>query len=244
MELVLKTELSNLMYRGKVRDSYDLGDSMLLVATDRISAFDVVLPCGIPLQGSRAQPDVRLLVREDRAHHQEPRHQGHRRCRVAHENYGKHACYGSYGFPSYLEGRSMLVKKAERLPIECVVRGYLSGSAWAEYKKKAPSRACTSHRAGGEREAAIPIFTPTTKADSGHDLPMSFNQVKKAIGAGQGQGTHRKCVKIYEYANNYALAKASSIADTKMEFGIVDDEMILIDELLTPIRAAFGKQRE
>ena len=245
MELVLKTELSNLMYRGKVRDSYDLGDSMLLVSTDRISAFDVVLPCGIPNKGAVLNQISAFWF--EKTEHIIKNHV----IKVIddadwlNENYGKHACYGSYGFPSYLEGRSMLVKKAERLPIECVVRGYISGSAWAEYKQK--STISGVHFPPGLEESEklpIPIFTPTTKADTGHDMPMSFNQVKKALGADRAKEVVEKCVKIYEYANNYALGKGIIIADTKMEFGIVDDELILIDELLTPDSSRFWEASE
>ena len=245
MELVLKTELSNLMYRGKVRDSYDLGDSMLLVSTDRISAFDVVLPCGIPNKGAVLNQISAFWF--EKTEHIIKNHV----IKVIddadwlNENYGKHACYGSYGFPSYLEGRSMLVKKAERLPIECVVRGYISGSAWEEYKKKGTISGV--HFPPGLEESEklpIPIFTPTTKADTGHDMPMSFNQVKKALGADRAKEVVEKCVKIYEYANNYALGKGIIIADTKMEFGIVDDELILIDELLTPDSSRFWEASE
>jgi len=240
MELVLKTELSNLMYRGKVRDSYDLGDYMLLVSTDRLSAFDVVLPCGIPYKGAVLNQISAFWF--EKTEHIIKNHV----IKVIddadwlNDTYGKHACYGSYGFPKYLEGRSMLVKKAERLPIECVVRGYISGSAWAEYKKKGTISGV--HFPPGLEESEklpIPIFTPTTKADSGHDMPMSFNQVKKTIGADRSKDLIEKCVKIYEYASNYALGRGIIIADTKMEFGIVDDEMILIDELLTPDSSRF-----
>ena len=245
MELVLKTELSNLMYRGKVRDSYDLGDSMLLVSTDRISAFDVVLPCGIPYKGAVLNQISAFWF--EKTEHIIKNHV----IKVIddadwlNEHYGKHACYGSYGFPTYLEGRSMLVRKAERLPIECVVRGYISGSAWEEYKKKGTISGV--HFPAGLEESEklpIPIFTPTTKADSGHDMPMSFNKVKNTIGADRAKELVEKCVKIYEYANNYALGKGIIIADTKMEFGIVDDELILIDELLTPDSSRFWEASE
>jgi len=240
MEIILKTELSNLMYRGKVRDSYDLGDSMLLVSTDRISAFDVVLPCGIPYKGAVLNQISAFWF--DKTEHITKNHV----IKVIddvdwlNDTYGKHACYGKNGFPSYLEGRSMVVKKAERLPIECVVRGYLSGSAWSEYKKKGTISG--EHFPADIEESEklpTPIFTPTTKADSGHDLPMSFNEIKNAIGADRAKQLIETCLKIYEYTSNYALGKGIIIADTKMEFGIVDGEMILIDELLTPDSSRF-----
>jgi phosphoribosylaminoimidazole-succinocarboxamide synthase len=161
------------------------------------------------------------------------------------ENYGKTACYGNYGFPSYLEGRSMVVKKAQRVEIECVIRGYISGSAWAEYKEKGTiSGEHFPARMEESEKLPLPIFTPTTKADKGHDLPISFKEMKKLVGAKRAKEISDKCLEIYQFANNYALGKGIIIADTKMEFGVVDGKLILIDELLTPDSSRFWETSE
>jgi phosphoribosylaminoimidazole-succinocarboxamide synthase len=245
MEIILNTDLSNLMYRGKVRDSYDLGDSMLMVATDRISAFDFVLPCGIPYKGAVLNQISAFWF--EKTEHIIPNHV----IKVIddadwlNEMYGKRACHGNYGFPSYLEGRSMVVKKAERVEIECVIRGYISGSAWAEYKEKGTISGV--HFPAGMEESEklpIPIFTPTTKADKGHDLPISFDEVKKLVGARRAKEISEKCMEIYQFAHNYALGKGIIIADTKMELGVMDGKLILIDELLTPDSSRFWEASE
>jgi phosphoribosylaminoimidazole-succinocarboxamide synthase len=145
-----------------------------------------------------------------------------------------------YVYPSYLAGRSMIVKKAKRLPVECVVRGYLAGSAWSEYKEKGTT--CGLLLPEGLKESQeLPhsIFTPTTKADAGHDLPLSFEDLRKLIGAKLAEQVRDKSLAIYNYAREYASNKGIILADTKMEFGLVDDQLILIDELLTPDSSRF-----
>jgi len=223
--------------RGKVRDSYDLGDKLLIIATDRISAFDVVLPCGIPDKGlvlnqistfwfgktADLMPNHLIAAVDDV------------RC------LDDYLAAGSrFSYPSYLAGRSMIVKKAERLPVECVVRGYLSGSAWAEYQQD--NTVCGEALPEGlqeSQELPRPMFTPTTKAESGHDLPLSMAEVKDLVGASLAEEMREKSLAIYSYARQYARTRGIIIADTKMEFGLDNDQLILIDELLTPDSSRF-----
>ncbi|MBL7124698.1 MAG: phosphoribosylaminoimidazolesuccinocarboxamide synthase [Dehalococcoidales bacterium] len=236
--VLLTTELPlPLFVRGKVRDTYDLGDLLLIVATDRISAFDSVLPCGIPDKGSvlnqlsvfwfnktgglmpnhlvEAVDDVKRL---DSYLPNEKR----------------------FPYPSYLEGRSMIVKKMARLPVECVVRGYLSGSAWAEYQKQGTVNGEPLPKGLKESEAfPQPLFTPTTKAETGHDQPLSPDEMKKLVGEALAEEMREKTLAIYSYAHEYAQARGIIIADTKMEFGLDGNKLILIDELLTPDSSRF-----
>jgi phosphoribosylaminoimidazole-succinocarboxamide synthase len=236
--VLLTTELPlPLFVRGKVRDTYDLGNLLLIVATDRISAFDSVLPCGIPDKGSvlnqlsvfwfnktgglmpnhlvEAVDDVKRL---DSYLPNEKR----------------------FPYPSYLEGRSMIVKKMARLPVECVVRGYLSGSAWAEYQKQGTVNGKPLPKGLKESEAfPQPLFTPTTKEDDGHDQPLSLDEMKKLVGEALAEEMREKTLAIYSYAREYAQARGIIIADTKMEFGLDGNKLILIDELLTPDSSRF-----
>ncbi len=218
--------------RGKVRDTYDLGKLLLIVATDRISAFDSVLPCGIPdkglvlnqLSASWFQKTKNLVPNHlieaiDEANHL--------------DNYLPAA--SRFAYPPYLKGRSMIVKKAERIPIECVVRGYLSGSAWAEYQERGTIYGESLPKGLKESQALLkPLFTPTTKEESGHDRPLSMDEVKKMVGKALAEELKEKSLAIYGYAREYAQARGIIIADTKFEFGIEGDRLILIDELLTP----------
>jgi len=238
MELVMETNLSNLMYRGKVRDTYDLGDSLLMIATDRISAFDSVLPCGIPDKGAVLNQLSAFWF--DKTKHIVPNHV----VRVVDDvKWLNGACGDKLGvdaFPDYVEGRSMVVTKAERIDIECVVRGYISGSAWAEYGEK--GTACGIPLPGGLVESEKlpqPIFTPTTKAESGHDEPITMKQMKNIVGTDRAAELMEKSMAVYRFAHDYALERNVIIADTKMEFGMVNDELILIDELLTPDSSRF-----
>ncbi len=221
-----------LFIRGKVRDTYDLGNQLLLIATDRLSAFDVVLPCGIPGKGlvlnqlsifwfkqtAELIPN-HLLEAVDDVH-----------------------CLDTYipeehrfSYPSYLSGRSMVVKKAKRIPVECVVRGYISGSAWAEYQQYGTISGLPIQRGLQEsQELPEPLFTPTTKAETGHDQPLTMDEMKKLVGETLAEEISEKSLAIYSYAREYARERGIIIADTKMEFGLDNDKLILIDELLTP----------
>jgi len=224
MELLLETNLPNLYYRGKVRDTYDLGDRLLIIATDRISAFDSVLPSGIPDKGLVL--NLLSAFWFQKTAHLVPNHF----IEVVEED----ALY------PYVARRSMIVRKARRIDIECVVRGYLSGAAWAEYSEKGAISDIPLPRGLRESEKLpAPIFNPTTKAASGHDQPLAIEEMKRLVGEGRTQELLEKSMRIYRYAHDFALERGIIIADTKMEFGLVDDEVILIDELLTPDSSRF-----
>ncbi len=224
---VIETDLPlKLFARGKVRDTYELGpDRLLMVATDRISAFDHVLPNGIPDRGkvltqlsiywfsqthtfqenhlvSGQVPDLPVELREHR---------------------------------DQLTGRFMIVRKAKRIDFECVVRGYLAGSAWKEYEE--------SHTLAGEEmppglseseRLAYPIFSPATKAESGHDQNITFTQLKKELGDELANKLREASLELYKFASNLSERRGLVLADTKFEFGLIDDDLILIDEVLTP----------
>jgi phosphoribosylaminoimidazole-succinocarboxamide synthase len=224
---MVKTDLPlKLFARGKVRDTYELGDNRLLVvATDRISAFDHILPNGIPDRGkvltqlsifwfsqtdffqenhlvSGQVPDLPAALRDQRAE---------------------------------LAGRFMIVRKAKRIDFECVVRGYLAGSAWKEYEE--------SQTLGGEKmppglrqseRLAAPIFTPATKAETGHDENITFAQLKKKLGDELATKLRDASLELYKFASELARRRGLILADTKFEFGTIDEDLILIDEALTP----------
>lgn len=228
---VTKTALSNLPVRhGKVRDIYDLGDTLLLVSTDRISAFDWVLPTGIPDKG-------RVLTQLSRFWFEHfknvPNHLIS--CEVA-----------DFDLPPGIDreplvGRSMLVRKTKVVPIECVVRGHLSGSGWAEYQKtgavcgiELPTGLLESDRLPGA------IFTPATKAEQGrHDENISYDEMCARVGAKLSKELSQRSIDLYTRGSEYASKRGIIIADTKFEFGLVDDELILIDEVLTPDSSRF-----
>jgi phosphoribosylaminoimidazole-succinocarboxamide synthase len=225
--MVLKTEMPDvgIPRRGKVRDIYDLGEHLLLVATDRISAFDVVLPNGIPGKG-RVLTEISLfwfrLMEGIVANHI-----------VASDVSDFPAVLKKYR--NTLEGRSMLVKKTRPLPIESIVRGYLSGSGWKEYGER--GTVCGIRLPQGLAESARmddPIYTPSTKAEEGHDINISFSEAKKIVGDGVAERVRGLSLRIYNEAREFAEKKGIIIADTKFEFGLLGDDVILIDEILTP----------
>jgi len=230
--VVLKTEFPDilLLNRGKVRDIYDLGEFFLLVATDRISAFDVVLPNGIPEKG-RVLTQISIYwfeqVRDIIQNHIVATE-----VRDFPEKLHKYA--------DVLEGRSMLVKKARQVPVECVVRGYLSGSGWKEYKNW--GTVCGIKLPEGLVESSKleePIFTPSTKAEIGHDINIPFEDVIKLVGQDMAERLKDVSIRIYSKAREIAGKKGIIIADTKLEFGVNDGQLILIDELLTPDSSRF-----
>jgi phosphoribosylaminoimidazole-succinocarboxamide synthase len=214
--------------RGKVRDIYDLGDRLLLVTTDRISAFDWVLPTGIPDKGRvLTQISAFWFGRLD-----EPNHLISTDVR-------------EFGLPAevelaLLEGRSMLVKKTKVVPIECVVRGYLAGSGWSEYQRG--GTVCGIRLPLGLRESERlpePIFTPATKEEQGHDINISFEQMAAKVGNALASELRDRSLRIYQRGAQYALTKGILIADTKFEWGLDGDRVILIDEVLTPDSSRF-----
>ena len=226
-----------LFIRGKVRDTYDLGSLLLIVATDRISAFDVVLPCGIPDKGMVLNQLSGFWFAETRGlvanHLIEVVNDVH--CLDSHLTAERR-----FPYPSYLAGRSMIVRKVERIPVECVVRGYLAGSAWVEYQKSGTVGGFASPAGLQEsEELPEPLFTPTTKAETGHDELMSIDEVRDMVGDETAEKIRDKSMALYGYAREYARAGGIIIADTKMEFGLDNGELILIDELLTPDSSRF-----
>ncbi|MEW6213902.1 MAG: phosphoribosylaminoimidazolesuccinocarboxamide synthase [Nitrospirota bacterium] len=231
-KVILKTEFPevSLVKRGKVRDIYDLGEHLLLVATDRISAFDVVLPNGIPEKG-RMLTQISIYwfkQMEDII----PNHIVATKLKDFPEKLHKYA--------DILEGRCMLVKKARPIPVECVVRGYLSGSSWKEYKEKGIT--CGIKLPDGLVESSRleePIFTPSTKVEQGHDINISFDEVVEIVGQGMAEKLKALSLMVYFRAREIAEKKGIIIADTKFEFGLYNGELILIDELLTPDSSRF-----
>jgi len=229
--------------RGKVREIYDLDDKLLFIASDRISAFDIVLPTPIPNKGkvltgmsifwfdylSDVVPNH--FITADIDQYPEPLHK----------------------YRSMLDGRSMLVTKCERIDVECIVRGYISGSLWKEYTRE------LDDSFGGDvvvngikfpdnlRESAKfsePIFTPSTKAETGHDENISFEDMLKVTGTEIGEKLRRVSIDLYTKAADYALSRGIIIADTKFEFGLKDGELILIDEVLSPDSSRFWSADE
>ena len=237
MTTILKTDLPGLLHRGKVRDTYDMGDKLLMVSTDRISAFDMVLPNGIPGKG-RILSLLSVFWFEKTAH-LVPNHF------IAMA--GDTAALGTIadsppvkGLSDDIAQRAMVVRKARRIDVECIVRGYITGSAWSEYKRSGTVGDMPMTPGLKEcQEFSEPLFTPTTKADTGHDENMTFQQMQSLVGADLAADLREKSIQLYEYARGLAAEKGIIIADTKMEFGIIDGEVTLIDELLTPDSSRF-----
>ena len=228
MTTIRETTLPNRLYQGKVRDTYDLGDGLLLmVATDRISAFDVVLPTGIPEKGAvlcqisafwfdmtkDIIPNHYVSLATDRS---------------------------DLGLSEDLARRAMIVKRADRIDVECIVRGYITGSAWSEYRK-------TGTVAGIQMPEGLqdgdmfpePLFTPSTKAEEGHDENITVAQMEDLVGKELTERLSQASIDVYSKARDYAVEKGVIIADTKFEFGIIDGEISLIDEVLTPDSSRF-----
>ena len=215
---------------GKVREIFDLGDRLLFVATDRISAFDCIMPNGIPHKGQVLTQISYFWFSQTETF--QPNHLISRA--------GDSLPASLEPFRSQLAGRSMMVKKAKPLAIECVVRGYLAGSGWKEYR--ASQTVCGVKLPPGLKESSElpePIFTPATKAETGHDENISFEQAANIVGKGTAEKVRAASLKIYNTARDYALKKGIIIADTKFEFGVFENELILIDEVLTPDSSRF-----
>ena len=224
--------------KGKVRDIYDLGERILMVATDRISAFDVILPNGIPAKGEVLNRISEFWFRK--TEHIIPNHMISTDPEDFPDPFGDHA--------EALSGRSMLVKKTDPLSVECVVRGYISGSGWEEYKKT--GSVCGIPLGEGLLESQKlpePVFTPSTKAEQGtHDENITFAEVRDMIGGELASGVRDASIEIYTAAAAIAEEKGVIIADTKFEFGIDRDtgELILIDEALTPDSSRFWPRED
>ena len=232
----LQTEIPDLpVRRGKVRDVFDLGDQLLLVASDRISAFDWVMPNGIPDKGriltqlsgfwmrTLKSAPPHHLVSDDPATYPAP--------------FDRHA--------ALLAGRSQLVRRAERIDIECVVRGYLTGSGWREYQQG--GLVCGIQLPAGLKDGARldpPIFTPATKEDAGHDQNISFEEAARRVGGPTAGALRARSLAIYDEAREWAWARGLVLADTKFEFGRVDGALTLIDEVLSPDSSRYWDRAE
>lgn len=236
-KVVLETDLTGLKIfkKGKVRDLYDLEEKLLMIATDRISAFDCVLPNGIPYKGkiltglsefwfSFTQDIVSNHFITSKEKDFPPR------LRM---------------YKDLLQGRSMLVKKSLPIKIECVVRGYLAGSAYQEYKK-CSSVGSTKLSSGLKRADKLPepIFTPATKAVTGHDVNIDKKEMKKMVGTSLTKKLEKISLEIYEKASRFLKSRGFILADTKLEFGLYQGEIILIDELLTPDSSRFWSKKD
>ena len=234
MEAIAETNLPNQIHRGKVRDTYDIGGGLLLmVATDRISAFDVVLPTAIPEKGvvlanisafwfamsADTMPNHFICMANDAA---------------------SVPGLSLSDVPAEIARRAMVVKRAQRLDVECIARGYITGSAWAEYRKSGTVHGMPMPAGLVEGDKfPEPLFTPTTKADEGHDMPMSLKELGDMVGEEMARTLGEKTIGLYSDADAYARDKGIIIADTKLEFGLLDGELIVIDELLTPDSSRF-----
>ena len=228
MTTIRETTLPNRLYQGKVRDTYDLGEGLLLmVATDRISAFDVVLPTGIPEKGA-----VLCQISEfwfNKTAHIIPNHfvslaTDRSDLDLSHE----------------IARRAMVVKRAERIDVECIVRGFITGSAWSEYRRS--GTVAGQQMPEGLRDGDMfpePLFTPSTKAEEGHDENITVAQMEDLVGKDLTERLAQASIDVYATARDYAKEKGIIIADTKFEFGIIDGEISLIDEVLTPDSSRF-----
>lgn len=215
---------------GKVREVFDLGDTFLFVATDRISAFDCIMPNGIPRKGEVLTQISHFWF--DQTAGIVPNHRAGGADDPLPERFGDQG--------GRLARRSMVVRKTRPLPIECVVRGYLAGSGWKEYRQS--QTVCGIPLPAGLTESAElpePIFTPATKAESGHDLNIPFDEAARLAGADFAAQARDFSLRIYRHARDYARARGILIADTKFEFGVLDGRLILIDEVLTPDSSRF-----
>ncbi|MEO3946185.1 phosphoribosylaminoimidazolesuccinocarboxamide synthase [Gorillibacterium sp. CAU 1737] len=222
-----------LVHKGKVRELYDLGDHYLIVVTDRISAFDYVLRPGVPDKG-RVLNELSAFWFDQTT--------------VFQNNHVVHTDVDRLGDlvtePDKLRGRIMVAKKAERIDIECVVRGYLTGGGWRQYRD---SGQVNGHELGsGKRKNGRlehPLFTPAAKNDIGHDEDITIDRLTELVGTELAAELEEKSVRLYQYAHDYCAGRGIILADTKFEFGILDGEIILIDELLTPDSSRFWDER-
>lgn len=229
--ILLETHLPlPLLKRGKVRDIYELEDNLLIVATDRISVFDVVLPTAIPGKGK-----ILTALSEFWLKRLEPLAPSHFITTDVKEM-GRRV----YAFADLLQGRSMLVKKADPLPVECVVRGYLAGSAWKEYESTGMCQDVKLPPGLRQSEKLPePIFTPATKATSGHDENIPIARVVEMVGGALTREIRGKSIALFEEASTYAIGRGIIIADAKLEWGRFGKEVILIDEAFTPDSSRF-----
>ena len=243
MPAISETNFSGLIHRGKVRDTYDIGDGrLLMIATDRISAFDVVLPSPIPDKGTILAQMSRFWF--DLTADVMPNHV----IGMADDDEALAVVPRTGAFaelPDDMRRRSMVIRRAERLDIECVVRGYITGAGWAEYaefgtlnRQKLPEGIVEAQK------LEPPLFTPSTKAEEGHDMPMTPSEVVDLVGAEMASRLEEVSLRIFQVAQQHAAGRGMIIADTKMEFGLIDGELTLIDELFTADSSRFWSQND
>ena len=225
-DVLTESPLPDLTYRGKVRDTHDVGsDTLLMVSTDRISAYDVVIPTPIP--GKGAVLNQMSLFWFDKTKHI---------C----GNHLINSAIEDLTLPETVRRRGMYVKKAERVDVECVARGYITGSAMAEYESTGMVAGETIPPGMVEADAfPTPIFTPATKAEEGHDENISISQMEDLVGSDLTEKLKKLTLELYSFAHSFALTKGIIIADTKLEFGFIDGQLALIDEILTPDSSRF-----
>jgi phosphoribosylaminoimidazole-succinocarboxamide synthase len=227
----MESPLPQRTYRGKVRDTYDLGDRLLIVATDRISAFDLVMPNAVPGKGKILSQMAAWWF--ERTRDVVPNHF----IRLAD---GTAADDLPFALPPELVGRSTIARKAKRVDVECIVRAYLAGSAWEEYRQYGTVNGVRLEKGMEEsQQLPEPMFTPTTKAEEGHDEPMTFSDLIQEAGPEAAQVLRLRSLAVYNFAAALARERGIIIADTKFEFGWIDDELHLIDEVLTPDSGRF-----
>ena len=225
-------------HTGKVRDTYDLGNGyLLMIASDRISAYDVVLPTKVPYKGLILSKLSEYWF--NNTNHIIPNHficLGDDKSKIS-------TIDTKLPFETFSQdilSRGMVVKRADRIDIECVIRGYITGSAWSEYQKTGTVSGMNMPIGMKEGDPfQEPLFTPTTKAETGHDLPMTRQDVRDAVGDELANRLERVTTDVYMYAHNQCKSKGIIVADTKMEFGIIESELTLIDELITPDSSRF-----
>ncbi len=232
---ILETDLPNLLYRGKVRDTYDIGSGLLLmVTTDRISAFDVVLPTGIPEKGAVLCQISEFWFEEMSAiipHHL---------IALAADFVSLAADLNHLDLDDEILRRSMVVQRADRIDVECIVRGYITGSAWSEYRRSGTVSGQPMPEGLREGDAfPEPLFTPSTKADEGHDENITISEMQDMVGVEMTSRLADASIAVYSAARDIALDKGIIIADTKFEFGLIDGKLSLIDEVLTPDSSRF-----
>ena len=236
--MLIETQLPNLLYRGKVRDTFLLSDDLLLmVATDRISAFDVVLPTGIPQKGMVLNRMSAFWFEKTR--HLVPNHfLALADAPDVASRFGNNSLLAD--LPPEIARQAMVVQRAQRFDIECIVRGYITGSAWSEYRRQGTVSGRPMPPGLLEGQAfSEPLFTPTTKAEEGHDQNMSEQEVLDLVGSDMARQLEQASRAVYNFARSYAEERHIILADTKMEFGLRDGRLIVIDELLTPDSSRF-----
>ncbi len=231
--ILVKTNLPNHLYSGKVRDTYFINDKyMIMVSTDRISAFDVVMNEAVPGKGEILNSMSTFWL--EKTKHIIPNHFLGNIDDVINTKVLDMDLFKNH-INKDIKSRSMIVKKAKRLDIECIVRGYIAGSAWSEYKNNNTiNDKLINKKLSPAEKFDCPIFTPSTKAETGHDIPLSEKEGKNLVGHEMYEFLEKKSIEIYNFAHDFSKEKGMILVDTKLEFGILNDEVLLIDELLTP----------